>query len=550
MNHKIYGAILFSAVLGMPAHAESGADLLFQSQKSMPLQNEVSSQPSEIHAAFQLDDPFSSHLFSTWKTQSGFSYEVNAWVQFILQKKYAEAAHLWTLIEPKLPEIFQNPGKAAWLYTLWKMDLPQTFVDQWLKAQAQTIFVKSKDNAVLDLIFAQDFDRYLTQNEISLTQTQIENIQKLDSARGSHILSLLAYSALRSGDRAVAIVPMLPATHSMKIALAQTAALSLAQKQDLGAAGKMMKTQLEPAIDAGKDPLALSSYYLQLARLLYQAGMLDASESYYSKIPKGTAEYLKAREEITWIYLRKGDVQKLRGELVALSMPVFKEKFAPEVPLVRAISNLKLCYYDAVSKDFQDFLAVNQKWAMKIDQALKAGEISTSDTPDTEDAFTQTASRAVARREGELSRIAQYSEDSIRVALPAVGPQSHWLKLKEEMMMDVAWAKKTLSAEYRRQWKNQRFLLTEAIRKMRFVKVEFMSQVADLKQSRENQMAQGSNDTLRTSSASAISAPTQNSVQVKTDEIAFRFDGLYWPDELFKLRSDAREQCMRIRGIQ
>lgn len=552
MHSKNCAAILFSMAFELSAHAGTGADLLFQStakaKEVYSATDPAETQQAPVASPFVLDDVFNSHLFSAWKTQTGFSYETGSWVQAILQKKYAEAAHLWTVIEPKLPGHFQSTGKAAWLYTLWKMDLPQSFVDQWLKSQAQPDFVKSKDSAILDQLLLPGLDAFLVKHEIAFTASQYETIQKLDPSRGMHILNLKAYAALRNGDRAVAIVPMLPATHPMKITLAQTAALSLAQKQDLGAAGKMMKSQLEPAIEAKKDPLALSSYYLQLARLLYQAGILDAAETYYSKIPSKTPEYLKAREEITWIYLRKGDVQKLRGELVTLSMPVFKEKFAPEVPLVRAISNLKLCYFDAVSRDFREFLEVNRRWASKIDQALMAPEVL---KPESEDEYTKKAASALARREAEVARIAQYAEDSIRVALPAVGPQSHWVKIQDEMTKNVGMAQKTLQTEYRRQWKNQRSLLTEAIRKMQFVKVEFMSQVAELKQARENQIAaKPAEDAIRTTSASVISAPPQNPVKPQDDEIAFRFDGTYWPDELFKLKSDAREQCMRIRGVQ
>src|SRR5699024_6961811 len=124
---------------------------------------------------------------------------------------------------------------------------------------------------------------------------------------------------------------------------------------DLAGAGAVLKRDLEPTLDMNGDPKALASHYLQVARLLYQAGALDAAESFYTRIPNGTPQYLEAREELTWVWLRKGDVAKLRGELVTLGSRVFDDQFQPEVHLVRAISNLKLCYYDEVEQDFRVF---------------------------------------------------------------------------------------------------------------------------------------------------------------------------------------------------
>lgn len=525
------------------AWAGSGADVLIQSAGGNVPQAAVQGQESNpllqafSLAGIQLNDPFNMQFFTEWQNQKNLSYEVNNWVLKVLKADYVAAGHLWSAIETRLPEGFANSARTAQLYVLWKMGLSQTFFDSWVKALGEPEYMNSRISTALEQTMGPTFDRWLVDNAITVAPEQIPTLEKLDLSRGVVALNVQAYLGLRKGERAKDILEKLPVNHAFKIPLTQTVMLALAKKGELGAAGKVLKTQLEPAIEAKKDPLLLSNYYLQLARLLYQAQALDSSEQFYKKIPNRAPEFFTAREELTWVLLRKGETAKLRGELATLTLPIFEDQFAPESFLVRAISNLKLCLYDKVEKDFKDFTRVNARWVKEIDAALKATDPV---SPKTGDFYSEWADRAIPLREAESKRLEVLGVESIQAALPAVGIQAHWTKAKDKMVAFLDLAKKQRSNELRRLWKNRKDTLAEAIRKMQFVKVEYMTQVRELAQQSDQALtvASASADEVKTTSAHAVS-------QTKDQDIVFPTDGVYWPDETFKLRSTAQNECMK-----
>src|SRR5262249_48906009 len=159
--------------------------------------------------------------------------------------------------------------------------------------------------------------------------------------------------------------------------------------------GRILKLHVEPILNLLGNPKLLSRHYLAVGRLLYQAGALDGAEVYYQKIPSGTDEFLTAREELDWVWLRKGETSRLRGELATLSLGLFDEKCAPEVYLVRAVSNLKLCYYDKAEKDFEAFTRTGKHWAQVITNALNP---ATPPLPEKKDFYTELSEVALKKR--------------------------------------------------------------------------------------------------------------------------------------------------------
>jgi hypothetical protein len=555
--------LIVASAVGVFAHshafATTGADVLLRTvapaAQAQPAQSTKGTGNKAVDASpaaqaamttgLKLDNPFAVQLFASWQAERQLPYEINTWVLKVLKEDFTGAAHLWTVVQEKTPGSFTHAARAAWLYSLYRLDLAQSFIDEWIQAQQNPNFSASRDAAALDQVVGQNFTRYLFDRGIYLTPEQQAVVKKFDRNKGPHVLSLVAYASLRSGVQAQEIAPLLPMDHPYKIPLAQTAALAMVKKGDLAGAAQFMKAQLEPAIEAKKDPLALSNHYLQVARLLYQAGVLDSAEEFYLKIPNSAPEFVKAREELTWVLLRKSDHSRLRGELVTLSSPLFKEKFAPELYMVRAISNLKLCFYDAVQKDFVSFMNTNSIWARKIDAALKANE---APAPANLDFFSTQISKVIDSKAKETQELATLAEDSIRAVLPAVGAQAHWVRLKNSLQQKSEMAVKTRQAEYRRQWKNMQGELQESIRKMQFVRVELMSQLADLQQIQTQKLAETSGKDAVAASSAAPARSEAVKIATQRGEVGFAFDGVLWPDEFFKVRSAAQERCIQLRG--
>jgi tetratricopeptide (TPR) repeat protein len=538
--------LILLALMTTPVFADNsgGADSLLD---TLGPQAGETKDGARAGQGIQLKDPFTIQFFSLWQNETKLSYEVNAWVQKVLKGQYADAAHLWTVIQNEIPGSFQTPAKAAHLYLLWNLGIPQTFFDEYTKELANPGFGETRAGMALDQTIAPAFDQWLYKNMPVVSPEQREVIRKAPLTRGPQFLTLQAYVLSRRGEEAAETLEKLPPGHKMKVALAKTVMLAKARKGDLRGAAGVMKRHLEPGIEATRDALGLSSHYLQVARLLYQAGALDGAEQFYERIPNKSPDYLKAREELLWVRLRQGDLTKLRGELASFNTGLFEDKFAPDTYVVRAISNLKLCYYDKVQEALTQFVESNRTWAKTIDAAMKSDN---PPAPEPKDDFAIAAEESIKLRDREIARLNQLGQESIAASLPAVGPQKHWETAQNRLKGTREMAIKTQAQEYRRQWKNRMAVLKEAINKMRFVKVEFMSQVRALSQQETT-----SPELLVKATAkeeSGMHTTEQAVAKLKTDEgeIAFPFDGVVWPDEIFHIRSVAQAQCLKsIKGL-
>ncbi len=505
------------------AHAGSAADALLNSVQ--PGQAETkASEP--VYTQLHLDDPFVIQLFSTWKNQVGLSYEVNSWVQRILSRQFEEAAHLVSTLEMKIPEAFEEPYRFSYAYLLFKLGLSQSFVDEWVKLLAVEKRAQSPFALALEQMIettTQGFTNGFASRQIQLTQEQRGILSRFPPTRSKLFLEAHLYMGLRSGAKAIPLLGYIDPSHPLKIPLSETAALSLAKSDQLGEAARILRDHLEPAIDKKGSVRDLARYYLQIARLLYQAGALDGAETFYLKIPNSVAQFPKAREELTWIWLRKNDTQSLRGHLSTLNSKLFEERFAPELWLVQAISDLKFCLYTAVKSDFANFNRVNTNWAKKIELALAASETPAPPALGAGgDWFLSQAEAAVPQLQAEATELARLEERSVGAVLPAVGPQKHWTALRAEIARNVDLVKKSLGRERRQRWESLASQLKEAIRKMQFVKVELLSQV------RLGQVPKAAGTTA---------------LQKSDREIAFKFDGVLWPDEPFHLKSVTDGVC-------
>jgi|GEM_PF-1644087 len=536
------GIILFTG-LSLTAQAAApkggGADALLNTLGKAPTQ--TAPEPGSLTVTSQLKDPFLIQFFSHYQVQQNLPYDVRAWVTRILNGEYQHASHLWTAMQKQVPESFRVPSEGAWLYCLWKIGLGQTFFDEWMDRLTQKSFVDSAVAQALDQTIAPEFSQWILENGVQVSESQKAQIEKFDTRRGSQYATLKAYVALRTGVNGMKALELLPVDHPMKAQLAQTVALGMARNGDLAGAGTVFKNHVEPALEAAKDTKALARHYLEVARLLYQAGALDAAADFYQRIPNGAEDYLKAREELAWVWLRMGETGKLRGELQSLRTGLFEDRFAPDVYVVRSISNLKLCYFSEAEKDLKAFVTTNRQWADQIQAALKSEE-----SPETgeDDFFTKIAGRALKQRAHERDVLDTLATQSITAVLPAVGPQQHWEKAKTKAIVALEKAKKQVTNENRRQWKNRSRVLAEAIRKMQFVKVELYSQVRTLAQEAGEQASNQQSADLEKENADRLHGNTQLMLkQASAGELVFPFDGVVWPDELFHLTSVAQSKC-------
>ena len=91
-----------------------------------------------------------------------------------------------------------------------------------------------------------------------------------------------------------------------------------------------------------------------------------------------------------------------------------------------------------------------------------------------------------------------------------------------------------MSEEIERDRKNRKALVQNALRNMRFVKIEFLSTMRRLKEKLALIKGEDRVSTL----TSAID---------KTDKLEFPYDGVLFGDELFNMRSKIKSLCLKER---
>lgn len=532
--------LLLALTTSSACFAASGADALLDQLGEKPVQQKTQkTKGQKIAQTFQLKvegDAFQQQLAIAVMSRKKMSFDMKQWAQAVLDNEYAKAAHLWTAIQTQIPSDFRHVADATQLYLLWKLGLNQTFFDQWVKTLASSAYAASEAEQALETIVTPGLDTWLMNTQVIVNPKQQTILEKMKPSE-AFVLTLKAYSDYRREKEAGALLPRMSPENKITHLVGDTVVYNHVKHNDLKGAAKVLHDYVEPAIEASHDPELLAEHDLSIARILYQAGQMKASGVFYQKVPNQSPSYLSAREELSWVYLRMNDMSSLRGELKALANPVFKDRFQPETFLLRAVSNLKMCFYDQLDKDLADFMSSNTIWAKRIDAALTAKAVPAPVTPDE---YTKRSVQTVKLIEGELARLSELGDQSIGAVLPAVGQQKHWKEYYGNAQASLGDAKKRVNEEYTRQWKNQRSALQEAIRKMRFVKVEYMSQVRQLAGDADVSAPQK----LVASNTKSLPA----SAVIKDDgerDQNFPATSEVWSDELFKLRSAAQAQCLK-----
>jgi tetratricopeptide (TPR) repeat protein len=503
--------------------AFAGADLLLQ-------QAGVSAESDKpavvVQKQLTLDDPFLVQFYGSWRAAGQLDFEVNSWANLVIEKKYEKAAHLLTVIRKKVSDKFQNAVDGAALYLYWKLDLPQTFFNEWLKISSNKNFLNSQMGIAIDQIISPNASQWLIDNGIQVSENHRIQLKSIREEQSRFNYSVQAWSALRSGKQSLEWIGKLSAKDPLRFYLAQSVVVEYARERKLGDAARLLKQVYEPQLAENGDVEQISSYYMLLARLLYQAGAMDAAQSYYQLIPQESSQFIQARVENMWISLRKNDMPKLKGELASLELDLFADKFLPEIYLVSSIAQLKLCQFEDVKKSFDSFISDNKKWSKKINTNIAKEDPAVVDQSDF---YLRTVNNAIKSQQKEEQKLVKLAAESVEAVVPAIGVQKHWKVANDNIVVAKNLMNKNKTNELRRRWVNRKQILDSAIRKMRFVKVEFISMMR-----RFASKVKQKSDRVTTYKA----APKRKG------QIEFPFDGVVWGDELFNMTAEVRSLCL------
>jgi hypothetical protein len=243
--------------------------------------------------------------------------------------------------------------------------------------------------------------------------------------------------------------------------------------------------------------------HLTWGRLYYQQANYKAAAKSYEAIPRNSDDFLRGLEELAWTRLMMGDLGALRGLLSHLNSELVPLEERLEGRVLSAIGYLKNCQYDDVKREIETFQKEMLPLVKKLDQA---------------DQKTKQASAA---------RADFYTKQADALVKNAGGDQSKLSKAKQIQAQENA-----------RTWNNMKVMSSEAILKMRFVRMELLSQMQFLEKAKTKQ------DILAKNNQVADAGSGQEALnKAGQGKMIFPVQGDVWVDELFNVRALTTTEC-------
>lgn len=104
------------------------------------------------------------------------------------------------------------------------------------------------------------------------------------------------------------------------------------------------------------DPKLRELAFMQLARIHYEHRQNRHANFYYSRIVRGSDQWLRSLFESAWSHFRIGEDEKALGNLITLRSPFFQDEYFPEAMLLEAVIYYENCRYPEAHRAVEAFL--------------------------------------------------------------------------------------------------------------------------------------------------------------------------------------------------
>lgn len=104
------------------------------------------------------------------------------------------------------------------------------------------------------------------------------------------------------------------------------------------------------------DPKLREMAFMQLARIHYEHRQNRYANFYYSRIVRGSDQWLTSLFESAWSHFRLGEDEKALGNLLTLRSPFFQDEYFPEAMLLEAVIYYENCRYPEAKHAVDVFL--------------------------------------------------------------------------------------------------------------------------------------------------------------------------------------------------
>jgi hypothetical protein len=310
-----------------------------------------------------------------------------------------------------------------------------------------------------------------------------------------------------------------------------------------------VKTIEQASLDQSLRELA----FMQLARTHYGMQQNRYAIFYFSKIERGTNQWLESMFEASWANYRVGQYEQALGNLITLSSPFFREEYFPEALILKAVIYYENCRYRESNLILQDFertyLPVHDQLEQLVRQEMDASEyygVLAEVQKKNREGLQKSGTDIILER---ILRLALTDQDlkktndsilELEAELDAFGDKADTFKYSE------------LSKELLEGLKVQRTSLIEKAGIMSKGKLE--TELLALKQLLANGLRikfetttkekEFLEEQLKAGGRTAIVKKYRYSVAVADDQLYWPYEGEYWRDELGTYQYTLTKGCI------
>lgn len=509
----IKGLVSVLLLVSNIGYGQTGADLLLKKNGHQKFQNQYQHKQLKLN----LDDVFLVQAYGAFRSLGVKN------LKFINYLDNLFAGNLKGAINQNVELKILNREErrlyhSSLIYVFYKLGMSQSAFDYWVNESSLYDFSNTQLGVALDEIIGKKASEWLVSNAVFISKEQAQKIAGFKSHQSHFNHSVQAYSHLRTGLSGLEFIGPLKDQDPLRILLAQSALVAYAKKGELGNAANIIKQVIEPIIEKSDDSEQIAAYYLMLARLLYQANAFKEAREYYEHIPDKSRYFVTAQTELMWLGLVIKDYSRVLGIYQSFKTGKFQKYFNPEVHLVGAMANLYLCQFSKVQESFSLFVKENKFHAR---EAFKGNEGKLFIPAEPNHFYFSQLSVAKHNLKNEKEKIAVLIENS---------------PLKTELISSLDKKFNLVHGQNQNEivqsWKNRRILIQNALRRMRFAKVEYLSAMRRYK----DKLAQTLNEDSVSSYTSGID---------KTDKILFPYDGVMFGDELLHYHARIKKLCLQ-----
>lgn len=293
------------------------------------------------------------------------------------------------------------------------------------------------------------------------------------------------------------------------------------------------------------DPKLREMAFMQLARIHYEHRQNRYANFYYSRIVRGSDQWLRSLFESAWSHFRLGEDEKALGNLITLRSPFFRDEYFPEAMLLEAVIYYENCRYPEAHQAVEVFLErygpLHRELARLLDRDLPSPKaywdaLAATD-PASRDEMLERILR-MALSDQELRHLSDSIEELEGEVQSIAGRRElfRFSGLARHLLAELRGQREELAKKAGHHAKRK---LEKELRELAQLNYRALAVKAEIA-SREKDALQAS---LEKGEDVAVVKPYRYSTAVDDDHVYWPYEGEFWRDELGSYQYTLTQGC-------